>query len=48
LACLVVILDVVDLTLLVNPLISVRAVSIHVSKSVGSSTVREQNGNLVK
>jgi hypothetical protein len=36
-----VILDVVNFTLFINPLISVRAVTIYMSVAVGSATVRE-------
>jgi hypothetical protein len=42
------ILDVVNFALFVNPLVSVRAVSIHVSIAVGSTSVREEDSDLVK
>ena len=43
-----VILDVVNLALFVHPLVSVRAVSIHVSIAVGSASVRKEDSDLVK
>ena len=48
LACLVVILDVVDVTFVIHPSEGVRRVSINVSVAIRSSAVAEKNGNLVK
>ena len=42
------IFDKVNLTLVVNPLESVRAESVHESVSIWRASVREKNGDLVK
>ena len=43
-----VILDIVNLTLVINPLVGVRTVAVHVSVSIGGTAVREKNGDLVE
>lgn len=43
-----VVFDVVDITLVVNPLESVRAISIHESVAIRSTSVREQDCDLMK
>jgi hypothetical protein len=48
LVSLVVRLDVVDLSLVVDPLEGVRGVSVHVAVAIGGSAVAHQNGNLVE
>lgn len=42
------ILDVVNFALLIDPFVGVRAVSVHVSVTIGGSTVREENSDLMK
>ena len=42
------ILNEVDITLFIDPLVGVGAITIHVSIAIWSSTIREKNGNLLK
>ena len=42
------VLHIVNFTLFINPLVSVRTETIHVSESIRCTTIREKNGNLVK